>query len=70
MKLQVFGSSYFHGKSHYEDDGNQSYLVLEPVYRYFKKINNRSNISSWKYKGLSDESIKPPAASNNRLAPV
>ena len=44
-KLQAFDSSYFRGKSHFEDDGIQNYLVFQPMYRYFK--------------GLSDESIKP-----------
>ena len=39
------------------------------MYRYSKKIGNTDHISSWKSKGLSDESIKPPATSNNNLAP-
>ena len=37
--------------------------------RYFKKIANRDYISAWKSKRLSDESIKPPAVSDNSLAP-
>ena len=36
LKLQAFDSSYFRGKSHFEDDGTQNYLVLQPMYRYFK----------------------------------
>ena len=40
------------------------------MYRYCKKIGNTDHISSWKSKGLSDESIKPPATSNNNLAPL
>ena len=36
--------------------------------RYFKKIDNIESISAWKSKGLSDESIKPPATFNNNLA--
>ena len=40
MKLQVFDSSYFGGKSHFEDDGNKNYLVFEPTYRCFKKISD------------------------------
>ena len=39
------------------------------MYRYSKKIGNTDHISSWKSKELSDESIKPPATSNNNLAP-
>ena len=38
------------------------------MYRYFKVIANTRYISSWKSKGLSDESIKPPATSDNSLA--
>ena len=37
------------------------------MYRYFKVIENTRYISSWKSKGLSDESIKPPATSDNSL---
>ena len=32
-------------------------------------MDNSNHILAWKYKELSDESIKPPAASNNTLAP-
>ena len=40
------------------------------MYRYFKVITNTDYISSWKYKGLSDESIKPPSTSVNSLNPA
>ena len=33
-------------------------------------IANTKYISSWKSKGLSDETIKPPAASDNSLSPL
>ena len=35
VKLQAYYSSYFRGKSHFEDDGTQNYLVYQPRYRYF-----------------------------------
>ena len=69
-KLKTFDFSYFIGKSHFEQDGVQNYLVVQPVYRYFKFISNTNLISEWIYKGLSSESIKPPATSNNSLAPA
>ena len=69
-KLKTFDSSYFIGKSHFEEDGTQNYLVFQPINRYFKVIANTDYVSSWKSKGLSAESIKPPTASNNSLAPV
>ena len=31
IKLQEFDSSYFGGKSHFEDD-TQNYLVFQPMY--------------------------------------
>ena len=69
-KLKTFDSSYFIGKSHFEEDGTQNYLVFQPMYRYFKMITNTDYISSWKSKGLSAESIKPPTTSDNSLTPA
>ena len=39
------------------------------MHRYFTLITNTNHISSWKSKGLSDESIKPPTTSDNSLTP-
>ena len=47
----------------------QNYLVLKPINRYFKVIANTNCISSWKSKGLSDETIKVPATPDNSLTP-
>ena len=68
-KLKTFDSSYFIGKSHFEEDGTKNYLVFQPMYIYFKMITNTDYISSWKSKGLSAESIKPPKTSDNSLTP-
>ena len=38
------------------------------MYRYFKKTSNTDFISSWKSKGISDEIVKPPTASDKSLA--
>ena len=67
-KLQIFDSSYFGGKSHFEEDGTQDYLVFQPITRYFTI--NEKYILSWKSKGLSDESITPYATSDNSLTPL
>ena len=69
-KLKTFNSSYFIGKSHFEEDGTQNYLVFQPINRYFKVMANTQYISSWKSKGLSAGSITPPATSDNSLAPT
>ena len=36
VKLQVFDSNYFYGKSHFEDEGTQNYIVFWSVSRYFQ----------------------------------
>ena len=59
-KVKAFYSSYFIGKSHFEKDGTQNYLVFQPMYRYFNRVSGvgRGNyIYSWKAKGLSHENI-------------
>ena len=58
-KLKTFDSSYFIGKSHFEEDGTQNYLVFQPLNKYFKLITNTSSILSWQSKGLSTENIDP-----------
>ena len=67
-KLKTFDSSYFIGKSHFEEDGTQKYLLSQPINRQFK-IANSDYILSWKSEGLSAESITPPSAPNNLLNP-
>ena len=62
-KLKTSDSSYFRGKSHFDEDVTQNYLVFQPTA-------NTLYISSWKSKGLSDETIKPPATSDNSLTPL
>ena len=39
-KLKTFYLSYFIGKSHFEEDGTQNYLVFQPLNKYFKIITN------------------------------
>ena len=52
------------------EGGSQVYLIFQPVFRYFKMVTNTNYISSWKSKGLSAESIKPPAISDNSFNPI
>ena len=62
-------SSYFIGKNYFEEDSTQNYLVFQLMHRYFK-ITNKKYISSWKSKGLSNETITPCATSDNSLTPL
>ena len=67
-KVKTFDSISFWSKSLFEEDGTQIYLVFQTVYRYFKTVSANDNSTlSWKTKGLSDESIKPPTTSNKFL---
>ena len=59
--------SCFKGKQYFDErSGKQNYSVFQPMYRYLKVITN----TSWKSKGLSDESFKPPTTSDNSLNPA
>ena len=49
---------YFARKSYFGDDGDQNYLIFQPMSRYLKFVTNSQNISSWISKELSDEEIK------------
>ena len=62
--------NYFKDKNHFEEDGTQNCLVFEPIKRYFQVIANTKYILSWKFKELSDKTIKPPATSDNSLSPL
>ena len=68
-KLQASDLSYFRGKNYFDEEGTQNYLVFLPISRYFRLIGNTKYISSWKSKGLSDETITPYATSDNSLTP-
>ena len=70
-KLKTFDSSNSIGKSHFEEYGVQNYLVFQPLNKYFEVTTNANTkyISSWKSKGITDESIKPPTTSDYKLNP-
>ena len=71
-KLKTFDSSYFKGKSHFEEHGTQNYLVSQPMYRYFKKIagvGSGNYIYFWKSKSLSEERLDANTASNYSITP-
>ena len=71
-KRKTFDSSYFIGKSYFEEDRTQIYLVFEPIYRYFKRvagIGNGSYIYEWQSIGLSDGKINSIKTSNHNITP-
>ena len=55
-----------------EEDGTQSYLVFQPMYRYFKKfagVRNGSYIYYWKSTGFSDEKNNSINTPNHSTTP-
>ena len=47
-QLKIFDSSNLIGKSHFEEDGTQNYLIFQPLNKYFKMIASTDYVSSWK----------------------
>ena len=69
-KLQKLDAAYFRGKSHFEENGTQNYLVFQSMYRYFKRIagvGSGNYIYFWKSKSLSDEKLDSITASNYKI---
>ena len=52
-KLKTFDSTFFNGKSYFEEDGRPSYLLFQPLNKYFKvDDSNLHYVLSWTSKGL------------------
>ena len=65
--------SYYRGKQYFDEgSGKQNYLVFLPMGKHFKLdlvAGAADYVLSLESKGLSNESIKPPTATNNSLTP-
>ena len=64
---------YFKGKQYFDEgSGKQNYLLFLPMRKYLKLnsvVGVTDYVLSWRSKGLSNESIKPPTSSDNSLNP-
>ena len=70
-KLKTFDSSYYNGKSYFEEDEKPNYLIFKPLNKYFKvNFNSLYYVSSWTSKGLSNKSLELPKTSDNSLTPI
>ena len=52
------------------EDGSQIYLIFQPlIIKYFKasRMTVSIMVMVWKFKDMSNESVKPPATSDNSL---
>ena len=71
-KVKTFYSICFRGKSHFEEDGTQSYLVFQQIKTNFQVIagvGNGRHIYYWKPKGLPDEKINSVETSDYGITP-
>ena len=68
-RLKTFDLSYFRGKNHFDEDGNQNYYIFQPISRYLKVayVNNITYILSWKSRGLNDVKIESIKTNNYSL---
>ena len=67
-----FCLNFLRGKSHFEEDGIQIYLVFQLTYRYIKMVidvGSGGDIYFWTSKGFNDENITAPTASDYNLNP-
>ena len=58
------------GVKYFIEDGSQIYLIFQPlIIKYFKasRMTVSIMVMVWKFKDMSNESIKPPATSDNSL---
>ena len=71
--MQAYDLSYFKGKQYFDEgSGKQNYLLFLPMRKYFKLnsvVGVIDRVLSWQFKGISNESIKPLATSNNSVNP-
>ena len=65
--MKVFNLGYFTGKSYFDEDERQNYLVFYSILKYF--TSNSTWITKWTSKGLSNESLEVVSTSNNTLTP-
>ena len=72
-KLKTFDLGYFIGKSHFEENGTQYFLVFQPMYKYFKVLSITQYVecvSERKSEGLSNDSIRVISTSDNSRNPT
>lgn len=65
----INGYRILNGAIYFAEDGLKNYLAFQPIFRYLKTPANDIMVMEWKSKGLSTESIKPPAVLDNCLNP-
>ena len=69
--MEAYDLSYFRGKQYFDEgDGQQNYLIFLSMRKHFKFnsiVNVIDCVLSWRSKGISNGSIKPPKTTDNSL---
>ena len=70
-RLKTFDLSYFRGKNHFDEDGNQNYYIFQPISNCLKVayVNDINYVLSWKSRGLNDVKIESIRTNNYLLNP-
>ena len=56
------------GKKYFDNVGNQSYLIFQPMFGYFT-ITDDTEVLAWKSNGMLVKFIKLPTSPDNSIAP-
>ena len=65
------GSSFYHGKKYFDEDGALNYYVFQPLFKYLEEthVGNITHILSWKPRRLHNTKIKAIVTTNYLLNP-
>ena len=65
--FQTFDLDFFIVKPHFKDNGMQNYLQFRSVHKYLQTPTESDMATAKKSIGFSEENVKPPVTSTNRL---
>ena len=67
-KLEKFDAAYFRGKNYFDYDGTQNFLVFQPVFKYFERVD--FEIASWESTGLLNEKLSSVVNSKSAVPKI
>ena len=65
----INGYSILIDAKYFADNYSQNHFVCQPLYRCFTTLGNSNTVTGWKFKGFSDETVKPPTTPDYILDP-
>ena len=70
-KELITGYSVVDGTTNFANKESHNYLIFQPIYKTFRmSTGDTETIIAWKFKGFSEESIKPSTISGISLAVI